>query len=122
MIGIGRISRKHRVGIDIDTKNQFELLRRYFNSKRFGDVLVYETLHGYHLHIYRENRSIEDNMQIRMILGDCQNRLDLDEARIRFGLGCITETLFEYKRMDNEISIEEKIDILNLPFWGLSNQ
>jgi len=117
-----RIPRKHRIGIDIDSKNQFEMLKRYFNSKRFGESLVYETKHGYHIQIYKKNRTSKENMLIRHILNDCNNRLDLDVGRLNENLDDIIETLFEYKKIDDDEGVETLINPLSLPFWGLSEQ
>lgn len=111
-------TRNNRIGIDIDTKNRFELLKKYFNSLRFGKCVVFETLHGYHIHILVPNRTSDMNMIVRHIIGDCQNRLDLDEARLRFGLDDIIETLFHYKKIGKDISIETEIDPLSEPWWS----
>lgn len=116
------MNRQHRIGIDIDTKNQFELLKKYFNSRRFGECETYETLHGFHIHIFVPYRDSEHNMLVRYIIGDCQNRMELDEARLRFGFDGLIDTLFEYKKVHGVVSREEPFNILSLPFWGMGKQ
>ena len=41
------------LGIDIDTKNPFELVRRYYNAKYITgkEVVIEETKKGYHLRV-----------------------------------------------------------------------
>lgn len=115
-----RIPRVHRVGIDLDTKNRLKLLKTYFNAKRFSKaVICYTTRNGYHVHIGIKNRSSQDNMHIRRILGDCLMRLEIDEARLRIGCDDNIETLFHWKRTpDGEVSREELMNPLSEPFWG----
>lgn len=120
-----RVIRKNRVGIDIDSNNMFNLLKTYFNAKRFGEVGVYKTNGGFHIHINMPNRTKPMNLHIRRILGDCKNRLIIDEQK--YLLGMEIEFLFRYKayfdkngRIKYE-SVEELFNPLSEPFWSVRN-
>ena len=105
-----RIPRANRIGVDLDTKNRFRLLKAYFNALRFGDVYVFETEHGYHIKIYpKRNYSMEERMNIRRMLGDDPDRLAWDELKIRMGCHRFVDTLFEAKRVNCRVVSREEL-------------
>jgi hypothetical protein len=111
--------RIHRVSIDLDSKNQFNLLKVYFNMKRISEhVEVKETGKGFHVKGYFENRTPEQNIHLRRILGDCAGRLELDERRLAVGLGEFIETLFTWKKIKGKVTMEEDYNIMSEQFWG----
>lgn len=127
------IPRCDRVSIDLDSKNQLNLLRAYFNLNRFSDnVIVKETRNGFHVVGEVKGRTPEQNLHIRAMLNDCEGRLELDELRLRAGLeGCI-ETKFFYKKVTKYIKMkngklkklvimgrETDYNILSQQFWGI---
>lgn len=117
-IPIKRFPRSHRISIDIDSFNQFNFLRKYFNAKNTGlPMLVYRTGHGYHIQLFKANRTTEENIHIRRMLGDCPNRLDLDIGRIAEGLDDIIETLFERKEVDGIKTGEQPFSPLSQPWF-----
>ncbi len=59
-------------------------------------------------------------MIVRMLLGDCEGRMDLDVKRLRHGLDDLIETLFKNKRIYWYSSSEMMVDPLAKPFWGNS--
>ena len=115
------MNRQHRIGIDIDTKNQSELLRKYFNSRLISeDIETYETRGGYHFHIRMDSRTKEENLHIRRMIGDCKNRIELDEYRtIKY-----IDVMFFYKETKNRgkkiISREEPFNILSEPWFKIT--
>jgi len=115
---IERFSRKHRISIDIDSFNQFELLRKYFNAKNTGlPIKIFQTGHGYHIQLFKRNRTSVENMHLRHMIGDCPNRLDLDTGRLAEGLDDIIETLFYKKTVDSITTFEEDFNPLSQQFW-----
>jgi hypothetical protein len=107
------MERRSRIGLDLDGKNRFRLLKAYFNALKLGKVNVYETEHGYHLKIEKA-LSPEENIQVRMILGDDPERLAYDELKLRLGLTEFIDTLFTAKRHgDGKISREFPINPLS---------
>lgn len=115
---IGMIPRIHRISIDIDTFNQFEFLRKYFNAKNTGlPIRVFITGHGYHIQLFKQNRTSSENMHLRHMIGDCSNRLDLDTERLAEGLDDIIETLFCEKTVDSITTFEEIFNPLSQSFW-----
>ena len=114
-----RYSRSDRISIDLDSFNQFELLKTYYNMKNmFENVLVKKTLHGYHVMAYCEKRTPELNLHVRTMLNDCRNRLELDYWRLVHDESDLIETLFSKKIMDGVVGIEEDFNIDSKPFWG----
>jgi hypothetical protein len=112
------IPRKHRIGIDIDNKNQFELLKRYFNCRNiFNKVIVLESLKGYHIHVMLKDRTPETNLHIRDIINDCEGRMSLDYGRYIEGEHDIMETMFFDKRVGKEKGGETLINPLRMEWW-----
>jgi hypothetical protein len=107
------------IGLDIDSKNVFRLLKAYFNSASIARVEVSSTHHGFHLRIRKRVERIKQ-MQIRATLEDCKGRLEFDEMKVRAGLYELVDTLFEYKKpqKDKVWSKEERVEkVLAPPFW-----
>lgn len=108
------------LGIDLDTKNQFKLLKVYFNARWLAEhinpnaeVKVYETEHGYHIRVY----GVPTNVHYRAGLCDDPERLYLGEKRCGFS-GVANDILFSIKRRykGNKIvyvSEEKEIDVLS---------
>jgi len=116
-----RIKRSDRISIDLDNKNQFNLLKTYYNMKRLTDkVVVYETSHGYHILGYFPNRTAEMNLHIRCMLKDCEGRIALDTERFIWSNDdTLIETLFDWKVKDGVVSGESNFNINSVPFWGI---
>lgn len=103
-----RILRNTRIGIDIDSKNRFRLLKTYFNARYlFGDkIRVFETNHGYHLRVYVKNKPMPElSLLVRAILGDDPKRLYVDERRLRAEDFEDIDTLFSVKSKNQEREI-----------------
>ena len=126
---IRNIPRDMRIGIDIDHRNQFQLLKTYFNARRFGDVQVYETHKGYHVIILLDKPlDPKIKLEIRKILGcDDTERIETDEKRLEHGLEECMDVLFNSKylvinskyglRFIRKISEEYPCNILGVEFW-----
>ena len=71
-----------RVNVDIDSKNQFVLLKTYFNMARFCRFLeVFETTNGYHIIGYGfPEMTKEQFYEFRRAMGDDPIRVYLDET------------------------------------------
>lgn len=70
------------LGVDLDTKNQFHLLRSYFNARyMFPDknIVVTESRKGFHIKV----EGIETSIKAREILGDDNARIQISEYRMR---------------------------------------
>lgn len=107
------------IGLDLDSKNVFGLLKAYFNSASIARVEITSTRQGFHLRI-RKHVGIMKQLQIRANLGDCKGRLKFDEMKIRAGLYELVDTLFEFKKTgkDGVWTEEEPIEnVLAPPFW-----
>ena len=115
---IMRFLRKNRISIDLDSFNQFNLLKSYYNLKHcFDNVLVKETMHGYHIMAYKKDRTLEENMHFRLMHNDCIGRLGLDTNKMIYDRDSV-ETLFMFKNQEGKKGGEVDIDILSKPFWG----
>lgn len=116
-----KIKRKNRISVDIDSNNQFHLLKSFFNMKRLTDkIYVYKTNKGYHIQGLFKNRTTQQNIDIRRLLLDDKARIKLDENRIDAGLDYLIETLFVFGKVNKGVeSIEEPYDVINTEqFWG----
>ena len=109
-----------RIGVDLDSKNMFRLLKTYFNGLRFGRVDVKETRNGFHIRIFtRKTFSIKEKLNIRRLLGDDPERLGWDEIKLIMGAERFIDTLFEVKRINGKVvSREEPFNPLSLPWWS----
>lgn len=116
-----RIKRSDRIAVDLDGKNQFNLLKTYYNMKRLTNIVrVFETKHGYHVMGYFPNRTAKMNLHIRNILRDCEGRIALDTERYEWiNDDSIIETLFDWKVKDGNISVESDFNLNSMPFWGM---
>ena len=89
--------------LDLDSKNQFQLLMKYFNLKRLKGVRkVMETGHGYHL--YPESGLTIGEARV---MGDCKGRVRYWEKQgftftFQAKLGVYTE---------------EEVNMMSEPFW-----
>jgi hypothetical protein len=114
------------IGIDVDSKNQLGMLKRYFNAQKIGRVEIKETQHGYHIRIFRR-ASIRQNIQTRLRLGDCIGRLQFDDIKIYFlKLPEWFDTLFQAKctrddkawNRQGKWHFEEDFNPLSPPFFS----
>jgi len=107
------------IGIDVDTKNGFAILKTYFNAKAFGRVEVSETIRGVHIRIRSKTKSAWKQMQIRRAAGDCSGRLMYDDLLVAAGVPECVDTLFKYKskRGGQRMFAEEPMNPLSEPFW-----
>ncbi|MEM0057739.1 MAG: hypothetical protein QXG09_02555 [Candidatus Bathyarchaeia archaeon] len=81
--GLGRFEVKNvKVNVDIDTKNQFILLKTYFNMARLCKyVEVFETTNGYYVIGYDfPDMTKEQFYEFRRAMGDDPVRVWLDET------------------------------------------
>jgi len=117
---VNRITKENRISIDRDDFNHFKLLKTYFNMKWLSKyVEVNLTGGGYHIIGEFKDRTPEQNINVSRALGDCKGRLNLDEDRIKSGLGeYYMEILFYEKIKDGKKTGEESYNILSSPFWG----
>lgn len=136
------IPRADRVSIDLDSKNQFILLKTHFNmewilrlyNKKDEVVNDKETNKGFHVIGEFKNRTPEQNIYIRTVLNDCEGRLELDERRLKAGLEDCIETKFFYKKIVNTIKMkngklkkitvisrETDYNIMSQQFWGVKH-
>ncbi len=112
--------------VDLDTHNQFQLLKTYFNAKwlasninKKADVKVYITKHGFHIRV----KGVKTNIHHRCGLGDDKERIYLSE--IRGGVDYADDVLFNIKylkRGDGKVlykSCEEEYNVMSLPFWNI---
>ena len=81
-------------------------------------VLVKQTGHGFHVMGYFPNRTTQENMDMRRMLGDCSGRVELDTSRVEYHQEDVTETLFSEKKINGVVTGEIDYNILSLPFWG----
>jgi len=110
-----------QIGVDLDTKNRFNMLKTYFNGLRLGETRVYETNHGFHVKI-EKLVNVDENMEARRTLGDDIKRLEIDEKKIDIGLFRFVDTLFTHKKYpDGSTSEEVLIDPLAEQFWGVNS-
>lgn len=96
------------------------MLKTYYNMKQLSpNVKVVETKHGFHIIGEFRNRKPQSNIDIRRLLSDCRNRLELDEGRLSCRLPELIDTLFEEKFYDREWSGESEYNIMSQSFWGI---
>ena len=113
-----RLKRHERVSIDLDSNNQFQMLKKYYNLKELGDVHIYKSRAGYHLLLDLPHRTSKENIYIRHLIGDCPMRLELDEQRLRYGFDDFIDTLFRWKRNKGITGIEEEYNMFGIPWFN----
>ena len=109
----------NKVGVDLDGKNMFRLVKSYFNMlHRYGlEPEVYETERGYHLIV----RGVKSDLYDRLALGDDPVRVELSEIRARVS-GYVDDVLFDWKFKNGRWYKREKLDddwLFRLPFWNM---
>jgi hypothetical protein len=112
--------RSKRVGVDLDTHSELQVLKSYFNAKTLfpkSPVEVKITGHGFHLRIFKQH-SLKANIVARRILGDDPDRIECDERRIEYGLTDWVDTLFLAKTDRGKQTREEDYNVLCLPFFS----
>jgi hypothetical protein len=115
-----RIPRDDRIGIDLDTKNMFQLLKTYYNMKHLTNIVqVFETKHGFHILGYFPNIQLDKSMHIRNMLNDCSGRIDLDQQRMLHEFEQTFLDVLFYKKRDLNVKMsEDEYKIETQPFWG----
>jgi len=112
---------QNRIGIDLDSLNQFVLLKTYFNVKymfpnREIEIAYSPSGRGYHIRIlFPKGVKNELNLKAREILGDDPCRIDISYRKWRLGERYI-DVLFNWKNGKWEEYFDEK-SLLALPFW-----
>jgi len=144
MVSISSYLSEHsnKVGVDLDSPTEFELLKSYFNAKNMfpgKKIRLYISSGGDGIHI--EVCGVKSNLTIRRILGDCMDRMSYSEFRSKnkdnvelfvFGDAPADDVLFTIKskismrkvngktkdiiRRQNRIEIDEK-SIICMRFW-----
>jgi len=113
--------RGQRIGVDLDSKNRFQMLKTYLNGRRFGETEVWETRNGFHVKI-KKTVTAQKNILVRHTLGDDPLRLQCDEAKVELGLHNLVDTLFTEKWYpDGTYSKAEQINPLAEQFWGVNS-
>lgn len=84
MVNISTFLSEHsnKIGIDLDSPTQFELLKSYFNAKNMfpgKKIRLYISSGGDGVHI--EIYGVTSNLTIRRCLGDCADRMSYSELR-----------------------------------------
>jgi len=84
MVSISSYLTKHsnKVGVDLDSPTEFELLKSYFNAKNMfpgKKIKLYISSGGEGVHI--EVYGVKSNLTIRRILCDCDDRMSYSESR-----------------------------------------
>lgn len=116
----GQNKRSTRLGIDLDSKNRFRMLKAVINSGKFvGNVAVEVSGHGYHLKLQLPTLlDFEENIQYRMILGDDPYRIGADERRHALGVS-FTDVLFDVKFHGGKlVSKPEPINPMAKEWWS----
>ena len=73
---------KHLIGIDIDTKERKVLSLVLDNCRKYGEIKVKESKHGYHIWVKLfKPVSIKNSFWLRFHLGDDSMRLLFDAMR-----------------------------------------
>lgn len=117
---------QRRLGVDLDSENQLELLKTVFNSFQFGYPRVFKTRHGYHVEVSRfdgEPWTLQQSLEVRRSLGDDPLRLAYDEMKVYAGLQELVDTLFHGKRGRDGVRYTrgEPLDwftVVSRGFWG----
>lgn len=84
MVSISTYLAQHsnKVGVDLDSPSEFELLKSYFNAKYAfpgKKIRLYVSSGGDGIHI--EVYGVKSNLTIRRCLGDCVDRMSYSELR-----------------------------------------
>ncbi len=74
-----------RVTVDLDKKDWFEVMMRYFTLKRIaGNCYVRKSsTKGYHLKAHGLKITLKELYFLRLVLGDDPNRVKLDSLRMK---------------------------------------
>jgi len=85
------------IKLDLDNPTQLKLMRAYCYLRYLGaDVYTMRTNKGWHIYAIFP-RPINDPMNIRMMLGDDEGRIEFDEIREKMNLEEWKDTLFVVK-------------------------
>ena len=75
-----------RVGVDIDSHDGLSFLTCYLRASAYGRARCYYTRHGFHVDVeLYEPVTYAAALDIRRWLGDCVDRLSVDERRVSRG-------------------------------------
>ena len=94
----------NKIGIDVDSHDGYGFMYIYVRACRFGCPVVYYTRHGFHMVVELWGSvSIDDSLLLRRIIGDCPDRLAVDESRVERGCDLARhDTLFEVRLKGGE--------------------
>jgi len=95
------IDNSNKIGIDLDSPSQLQLLKTYFNAKHmFPDkkIEIYRSANGegYHIIIH----GVKSTLKVREMLGDCKDRMMYSEKRsgvIETGDEIVDDVMFSTK-------------------------
>jgi len=95
------IQHSNKVGVDLDSPSQFQLLKTYFNTRyMFPDkeIEIYRSANGegYHIIVY----GVKSTLKVREMLGDCSDRMRYSEKRsgiIETGDEVVDDVMFDTK-------------------------
>jgi len=102
------------VGVDLDTHDGLSLLISYIRASNLGMVRAFYTRHGFHVGVDGgPDLSYSAALRVRRWLGDCGDRLEVDENRVATAddLGRF-DTLFEVRLKGGKTYSRREIDPL----------
>jgi len=101
------------LGVDKDTKNQFEVLKTYFNLKYLDpDAKVLEGKRGYNF-----VSKLLSSVELRAYLGDDADRLWHSQIRAMIHKNEVMDIIFTSKKYAGKKWIKkEEINLMSMPF------
>ena len=114
LIALGR-GTVDRIGVDVDEHDGLRGLITALRCRSFGDVTQYYTRHGFHFEVELYERvDYSGALNIRRLLGDCPDRLAVDERRLIEPDGDLRrwDTLFSVRYKNGETYIRREIGAL----------
>ena len=101
------------LGIDKDTKNQFEVLRTYFNLRYLDpDAKVLEGKRGYNF-----VSKLLSSVELRAYLGDDADRLWHSQIRAMIHKNEVMDIIFTSKKYAGKWTKKEEVNLMSMPFW-----
>jgi hypothetical protein len=109
-----------RLTVDLDNPSELQLLKTYFNCKRYGivEVCISSGGKGYHMIVSGLKLTLKQVIELRRTLGDDENRIFFDEMGLTYKP---KQVLFTGKGKNRITWIDEK-NILALPWWSQHGQ
>jgi hypothetical protein len=101
------------LGVDKDTKNQFEILKTYFNLKYVDEnAKVIEGKRGYNF-----ISSLPSSVELRAFLGDDPDRLWHSQIRAMIHKNEVMDIIFTKKKYAGKWTKKEEVNLMSMPFW-----